>query len=413
MIQNKTDISQMVSKAISNTKITDIHTHLYAPSFGSLLLWGIDELLTFHYLISETFRWLDMPYEKFWTLTKREQADIVWKTLFVDHSPISESARGVLTMLNALGLDVSSRDLNIYRKALSSKPINEYIDQIFNIVNIESVVMTNDPFDNLERPVWLESKYSDKRFHAALRLDFLLNSWDKACPYMQKWGYKVNEELDKQSCEEVKRFLNEWIEKMDAIYVAASLPSSFRFPEDSSRGKLIEECVLPAVESKKLPFAMMIGVKRQVNPSLKLAGDSIGRSDIESLEYMCKNYPQIKFLITMLSKENQHEICVVARKFRNLMPFGCWWFLNMPSIIEEMTRMRVELLGVSFIPQHSDARVLEQVVYKWLHSKAIINEVLTEKYYDVAKTGWIISEKEIQRDVEGLFGGNFWKFIKY
>ena len=29
-------------------------------------------------------------------------------------------------------------------------------------------------------------------------------------------------------------------------------------------------------------------------------------------------------------------VCI-ARKFANLMPFGCWWFLNNPSIIAEIT----------------------------------------------------------------------------
>jgi hypothetical protein len=30
----------------------------------------------------------------------------------------------------------------------------------------------------------------------------------------------------------------------------------------------------------------------------------------------------------------------------------------------EMTRERMEMLGTTFIPQHSDARILEQVIYK-------------------------------------------------
>jgi hypothetical protein len=43
--------------------------------------------------------------------------------------------------------------------------------------------------------------------------------------------------------------------------------------------------------------------------------------------------------------------------------------LNNPSLVEEITRMRLEMLGMSFIPQHSDARVLEQVIYKWRSSR--------------------------------------------
>ena len=113
----------------------------------------------------------------------------------------------------------------------------------------------------------------------------------------------------------------------------------------------------------------------------------------------------------MLSRENQHELCVSSRKFPNLMIFGCWWFLNNPSIIREMTAERVELLGLSFVPQHSDARILDQLMYKWKHSRAVIADVLIEKYTDLAKAGWEATESEIKRDVKMLFGGNFERFV--
>jgi hypothetical protein len=157
---------------------------------------------------------------------------------------------------------------------------------------------------------------------------------------------------------------------------------------------------------------MMIGVKKLVNPDLRLAGDSVGKGDIETVEYLCAKYPDNKFLITMLSRENQHELCVAARKFRNLLVFGCWWFLNNPGFIEEMTRMRIELLGSSFIPQHSDCRVMDQMLYKWVHSKKIIADVLFEKYADILDTGWRLDDAELARDAGKLFGGNFWTFLE-
>lgn len=79
------------------------------------------------------------------------------------------------------------------------------------------------------------------------------------------------------------------------------------------------------------------------------------------------------FLVTFLPRENQHELCVSARKFSNLKPLG-WWFLNNPLIIEEITRERLEMLGTSFISQHSDARVFDQLIYKWNHSRRVIAE---------------------------------------
>lgn len=194
--------------------------------------------------------------------------------------------------------------------------------------------------------------------------------------------------------------------------MAVSLAPDFVFPEDSSRGKLIAECVLPVSRDLNVPFAMMIGVKRGVNPALKLAGDGVGKADVRVVERLCAAFPRNKFMVTMLLRENQHALCVAARKFRNLLVFGCWWFLNDPSLIDDMTRMRLEMLGPTFIPQHSDARVLDQVIYKWDHSRAIITKVLCEKYADLEATGWTINPVEIRRDAHMLFGGNFWSFLE-
>jgi hypothetical protein len=109
----------------------------------------------------------------------------------------------------------------------------------------------------------------------------------------------------------------------------------------------------------------------------------------------------------VLSRENQHELCVYARKFANLMPFGCWWFLNNPSTVEEITRERLEMLGTSFIPQHSDARILEQVIYKWRNTRRTLAPILTKTYRLLAEDGRAVTRADIERDVRRLFRTNF------
>jgi hypothetical protein len=101
---------------------------------------------------------------------------------------------------------------------------------------------------------------------------------------------------------------------------------------------------------------------------------------------------------------------ILARKFRNLHPFGCWWFTNTPQLIEEITRMRLDLLGTSFTPQHSDARVLEQIIYKWRHSRAILGRCLADRYADLSVAGWDVSDTEIRRDCNELLGSAFSRF---
>ncbi len=197
---------------------------------------------------------------------------------------------------------------------------------------------------------------------------------------------------------------------MNARYVMVSLSNEFAYPDDSDCIRLINEAVVPHCDEFGIPFAVMPGVRRQVNPQLKLAGDAVGATDLGALQNLCSAFPKTKFLATVLARENQHELCVLARKFRNLHIFGCWWFLNNPSLVEEITRMRLELLGVSVTPQHSDARVLDQIIYKWKHSRHIIGKVLAEKYGDLAATGWTPTRDEIERDVRKLFGGAFDEF---
>ena len=111
------DLRETVLDVVASTPVYDIHTHLYDPAFGELLLWGIDELLVYHYLIAEGFRQFDLGYDDFWALSKTQQADAIWNALFIEHSPISEACRGVLTVLNSLGLDVKQRDIPALRVA--------------------------------------------------------------------------------------------------------------------------------------------------------------------------------------------------------------------------------------------------------------------------------------------------------
>jgi hypothetical protein len=193
--------------------------------------------------------------------------------------------------------------------------------------------------------------------------------------------------------------------------MAVSLPDTFEFPADTPRGILLREAVLPACREFDLPLSLMIGVRRQVNPRIRLAGDAVGRADLRSLETLCRKYPDNRFLVSVLSRENQHELCVYARKFNNLMPFGCWWFLNNPSIVEEITRERIEMLGTSFIPQHSDARVLEQLIYKWRNTRRTLTPILAASYRSVIEDGRDVTRQDVQRDVEKLLRSNFEKWV--
>src|SRR5260370_2654385 len=120
----------------------------------------------------------------------------------------------------------------------------------------------------------------------------------------------------------------------------ASVADSFLLPEDSARGELLAQAVLPSCREYGIPLALMIGVRRGVNPAIGIAADGMGRADLSSVARLCREFPENRFLVTALSLANPHELNVCARTFGNLMPFGCWWFLNHTSTLRAMLRPR-------------------------------------------------------------------------
>jgi hypothetical protein len=409
-----TDISQLystVTDVVRRTRVIDVHTHLFPAEFRALNLYGIDNLLTYHYLVAEFFRYSEVKPTAFFALTTAEQAELIYQANFVDNSPISEAARGVLTIISALGIDPTSASLQDLRAYFAELDPQAYIDRVFDLAGIESVVMTNDPFDDVELAEWEANAAFDNRFHAALRIDRPLNAWNATREYLKQKGLDISADLDSRSVADLRRYLDAAADRMNPLYLAASLSDSFTYPSGDIRTRLIDEVMLPLARERSLPVMLMIGVRRGVNRALGSAGDGVGRADVASVERICAANPDLRFLITFLSRENQHELCVSARKFANLMPFGCWWFLNNPSIISEITMERLELLGTSFIPQHSDSRVLEQLIYKWSHSREIIAKCLTESYSRTLRTGYKLDHKQIERDVENLFRNNFNRWV--
>jgi len=456
------DLASVVSGEVSSAEVIDLHTHLLPPSHGSLCLWGIDELLTYHYLVAEYFMTApaSMTPEQFYALSKQKQANIIWKSLFIDRSPISEACRGVITTLKSMGLQeqIDARDLAAIRKFYDTfrsdglEGAERFSEMVYRRAGVRYAVMTNIPFDANEVRYWRPKRkeYPDQ-YKSALRVDPLLAGDRKTVETALKGaGYEV-------TLEGARQYLRDWCDTMKPEYMMASTPHNFVLNEDrlkktgvnedamkepfafvdvtnpsgpdcaaacgeddtaiaasviDENSDFLSQVLMKVCEERDLPVALKIGAHRGVNPKLLQAGDGVvAFADAGVLARLCTRFPNVRFLATFLSKNNQHEACVIASKFRNLHIYGCWWFCNNPSMIEEITKMRVEMLGTAFTAQHSDARVLDQLLYKWSHSRAVIADVLIGEYEKLLEAGWSITREEIRRDVRRLFGGSYEEFM--
>src|SRR5215510_6432627 len=289
--ESRTRVSELLTDAeelraeveivVNSTPVMDAHTHLFPSEFNELCLYGIDALLTYHYLTAETFRSARIAYDKFWSMSKTEQADLVWKTLFVDNTPTSEAAQGIISVLDAFGLDTRAPDLKEARAFFNSLSPAEQINQVFDIARVSGVVMTNDPLDQAETQIWNTRVNADQRFKASLRLDCLLNHWEEAIRALSRQGVFVTWDLQTGAIDAIRGWLAHWVQRMNPVYMAVSLPADFEFRQnpidDDIRARLLREVVLPAAKEHGLTLTLMVGVRRGVNSGLREAGDAVGR----------------------------------------------------------------------------------------------------------------------------------------
>mmetsp|Transcript_47005 Transcript_47005/g.73565 ORF Transcript_47005/g.73565 Transcript_47005/m.73565 type:complete len:325 (-) Transcript_47005:90-1064(-) len=323
-----------------------------------------------------------------------------------------------MTPAQELGLGdlVNKKDLLAIRRWFSSQDPDEYVEKVFSLSGVKYVVMTNIPFDEVEASKWDAGVASHSRFKAALRIDPLLKGdWGTIRSCVKAAGLP-------ESLEGAKEYLRIWARKMNAIYLMASTPADFKYGGNDipkaegwpSATQLIDEVMVPVAKELSLPLAMKFGAWRGMVPGLNPCGggDAVVISEVEPLVELCSKNPQLKFLATFLSRVNQHQVCVAAQKLRNLHIYGCWWFCNNPSMIDEITRMRLEMLGSAFTAQHSDARVLDQLIYKWKHSRVAMSGPMIEQFRKLSEAGWPITETEIERDVYRLLGGSYEEFMQ-
>ena len=148
------NVSTVVRSVLDRAVVVDMHTHLSPPSFHKVVLWGIDELVTYHYLEAELFRSSDITPARYFSLSKEHQADEIWKALFVRNTPVSEACRGVIAVLKAFGLPTRAVDLRQAREFFRAQRPEEHFHRVLDMAGISHVVMTNDPLDPDEAPYW-------------------------------------------------------------------------------------------------------------------------------------------------------------------------------------------------------------------------------------------------------------------
>ena len=394
MILSSDIISNKLLNIINDTPIFDLHTHLFPPKHDRYFLLGFKNLLNYHYLIAELLTTTNIDASTFYSYNDEKKASLIWNELFEKRTPVSEACAGVLSILKELNVEINNKSFLSICDEYDNKIQSD--KNILDLSKVSSLVMTNNPFDLDEWSLFNNGDWDKKIYLASLRLDDLILDYEEALK-------KAKDQTSNQEKNTIVNYLEKCYSQSNPVYAAVSLnlETFHKIFEDT-----IWKDILVWLKNKNLPLSLMLGVKRAVNKDFGLAGDGIGDINLKELSNLCNLFPKNKFLVTCLSLNDQHELTVLARKHPNLRIFGFWWFMNQPTIIKQILKMRIDMLGFSFIPQHSDARVSDQLIYKWNHFKKILHPILLEYYQDLLDKNFPISENILQRDINNLLSGN-------
>ena len=394
MILSRDNISNKLHNIINSTPIFDLHTHLFPPKHEGYFLIGFKNLLNYHYLIAELLTATNIDASTFYSYNDEKKASLIWNELFEKRTPVSEACAGVLSIIKELNIDINNKNFLSICDEYDNKIQSD--KNILDLSKVSSLVMTNNPFDLDEWSLFKRTDWDNKVYLSSLRLDDLISDYGGSLK-------KAKDQTSNYEENSVIAYLNKCYLQSKPVYAALSLNlDTFNTILNDSMWRDI----LAWLESKKLPLSLMLGVKRAVNENFGLAGDGMGDINLKELSNICNLFPKNKFLVTCLSLNDQHELTVLARKHPNLKIFGFWWFMNQPTIIKQILKMRIDMLGFSFIPQHSDARVSDQLIYKWSHFKKILHPILLEYYQDLLNKNFPISEAVLQRDINNLLSRN-------
>ncbi|MHC4885099.1 MAG: hypothetical protein ACYTGH_08450 [Planctomycetota bacterium] len=377
------------------TAATDILTQLQPLADGSLPM-GIDRLLTCHELTSEALRTSPMAPAEWDALSQRDQADYVWQTLFLENSPISEAARGILTtlgMLDHLELDPGHRDLETYRTWFESQDPCTHLNYVLDHANLAAVVIPEDALPNQgERPAWLEND----RIHTALDTSVLINSWKDAAEPLKAAGILKKKSCDKKGRTAAAEWLAGRCEDTQAVYLTAALPADFDLAAQTNPVKIFKEVLLATAQEEFIPILLRV--------------PGWAEDDLLSLMMsLSESYPEIEFLIDTEGQCPPRRLYPLVRECPNLTLFGGCRKTSSPKCMTDDNRLFLELLGFSTIPVVSGAETLEQLLCRWAHGRWILGRCLQEEYRRLWRTGWRPTREELERDIARLLNDNFWQ----
>ena len=252
------------------------------------MLWGLDEQLVYHYLVSRRSGISEQSHEQFWSASGKNRPSSSGTDYLLSIHQSQKPAR-VLTTTYALGLDPRRRDLRSLRRWFAEQDPGRLRTAFSGSPMASSV---NDKI----RPLILRSALPLEGSPVGIPLlcgpSGLIRCWFLAGRPVSPAGRGriwVRLELDSDGGRR-SPVSRDWTRRIGPVIAWFLLPPRFEWPAKTPAAWLLTHAVLRHCREHGQPFAMMMGVKRAVAHPLRLAGDGMGKRP-DGAWRICVPYP--------------------------------------------------------------------------------------------------------------------------
>jgi glucuronate isomerase len=415
---------------INSWTLVDPHTHInpLAPASTNFV-----DLLGYHYY-TELAHSAGMPRERIEEpgIDPKEKV----RRLVLEGLPHLDNTAQLAWLLEIcdklLGLPIERLEASnweqVYDRALEVMAAPDWAQQVLDRSRLSAVFLTNDFDDPLQG-------FDTRTYIPCLRTDDLVfNLWQ---PSVQQRLRRVagREPTSPARLREILDGRFAFFTERGARACAISLPPDFtphRIPDAVAQSALDELWthgpqsgrdarqnlaawvfwnLTELCQAYRLPFDLMIGVRRQVYPGGVFQGQDLYDSRVSLIQYapLWNAFPKVRFPVSVLASVTNQELVDYAWIFPNVIPHGHWWYSNTPSFVRRDLEARLEAVPRNkLIGYYSDMYKLEFGLPKFSMYRRILAGLLAERY--VIERGWTndraleLAKDILVRNVQRVFG---------
>jgi glucuronate isomerase len=387
---------------ICRIPLVDSHSHIdpHQPTARTL-----DDLLSYHYYteLAHSAGMDKGPLEAAVEPHERVRAILYYMSCFDNTAQFHWFLEIARAFLNFQGQRFSIADTTwLCNVAEDTFGRPGWEEQVFRQTNLERVFLTNDFDDPL-------ANFDSSRYIPCLRVDDLVFRLGQAVTRGRLAKATGVEVRDGASFRRAATALFDHFTRHEARACAISLPPNFApaRPEEGAFSAAIQaslkasggpdaspaECgplaygvfwtLAEHCSEYGLPFYLMAGVNRKVYEAGVHQGQDLfdSRMSLMQLAPLFNAFPKLTFCISVLSSGLNQELASFSWIFPNVMAAGHWWYANVPALIQQDLRVRLQAIPkTKQIGYYSDMYKLEFGLPKFNMYRRILAQVLADDF---------------------------------